>query len=67
MKHSLFQIESKRHVFGVVFKQAFFSRDPVAMRRILELEKKLLGSAKFYEMGCNQSPESARVAYEGMN
>ena len=53
--------------FGVVFKQAFSSRDPAVMRRILEMEKKLLGSAKFYEMGCNQSPESSRMAYEGMN
>ena len=53
--------------FGVVFKRAFTSRDPAVMRRILEMEKRLLGSAKFYEMGCNQSPESARVAYEGMN
>ena len=53
--------------FGVVFKQAYTSREPVVMRRILEMEKKLLCSVKFYEMGCNQSPESARVAYEGMN
>ena len=53
--------------FVVLLKQAYSSRDPAVMRRILEMEKTLLGSVEFYRLGCNMDPEAAHVAWEGMN
>lgn len=56
----------KADAFQVLMKQAFCSRKPATMARILELEKKLPDRVAFYTMGCNMEPEAARVAWKGM-
>ena len=58
---------SKSEAFLVLMSQCFASKIPATMKRIIELEKILLGAAEFYKLGCNMDPEAAIVAYEGMN
>ena len=37
------------------------------MLQTLELIDKMMKNTRFYRLGCNMSPEAARVAFEGMN
>ena len=53
--------------FPVLMKHSYRSRDPVTMMKIMELRKRLLDTVSFYSLGCNMSPEAARVAFETMN
>ena len=36
-------------------------------QKVLELEKRLIGQAAFYRLGCNTEPEAALVAWKGMH
>ena len=53
--------------FTVLMKQCYASQNPPTMMRIMELEKQLLNTVKFYSLSCNISLEAARVAWEGMS
>lgn len=57
---------SKADAFTVLMKQAFVSKNPSTMKSILKLEKQLLDTVKFYNMGCNMEPEAALTAWNGM-
>ena len=57
---------SKADAFPVLMQQAFCSKNPATMTRVLELEKMLLDRIAFYTMGCNMEPEAACVAWSGM-
>jgi hypothetical protein len=46
--------------------QAYRPGDPAAALRVLALEKRILETAAFYTMYCNQKPEAALAAYEGV-
>ena len=37
------------------------------MRKVLDLERRLIRQAAFYRMGCNTESEAALVAWEGMH
>lgn len=56
----------KADAFLVLMKQAFSSKDPATMSRILAMEQTLLEKVPFYSLHCNMDPDAARVAYEGM-
>lgn len=53
--------------FPLLMKHSYGSRDPVTMKKIMELRKRLLETVRFYRLGCNMSPEAARVAFETMS
>jgi len=53
--------------FPLLMKHSYGSKDPDTMRKIMELRKRLLETVSFYRLGCNMSPEAAKVAFETMN
>ena len=53
--------------FPLLMKHSYGSGRPDTMRKIMELRKQLLDTVRFYRLGCNMSPEAARVAFETMN
>ena len=57
----------KADAFPTVMKQAYASRKPETMLKIIELERKLLNAGEFYTLGCNMEREAVAVAWEGMN
>ena len=56
-----------REAFALVYRQAYISRSPETMRRIVALEEGLIRAAAFYRLGCNMDPEAAEVSWSGMN
>ena len=58
---------SKADAFPFLMKQAYASKDPATMARIVNLEKQLLNAVDFYILGCTEEPQAAQVAWEGMN
>lgn len=58
---------SKSDAFPVMLDQAYVSRDPATMARIMDLEKQLLDTVDFYTLGCDMRPEAALTAWKGMN
>lgn len=56
----------KEEAFPVLMKQCFVSRNPATMLRTLDLMQRLLRMTDFYNLGCNQEPEAAKVAWEGI-
>ena len=56
---------SKADAFPELMRQSFRSQSAPA--RSLALVRRLLDAAELYSLGCNMSPEAARVAWEGMN
>ena len=57
---------SKAEAFPLLMKQAYSSKDPVVMTRVLGLEKQILDAVPFYVLHCNMEPEAALTAYEGI-
>lgn len=57
---------SPRDAFGVCMRQCYLPEEPEQMEKALTLLDRLLGSVRFYRLGCNMEPDAARVAYEGM-
>ena len=58
--------------FQLLFRQVFASPNRETMRKIADLEKKLLINADhigigFYRLVCNMEPEAALVAWEGIS
>lgn len=58
---------SRTEAFPVLLAQAYSSRDPAVMARILRLERRILESVRFYTLRCNMEPEAARIALAGMS
>ena len=56
----------KADAFPLLMPYALSSKNPATMKRILEVEKLLLNAADFYLLGCNMTPEAARVAHQGI-
>ncbi len=57
---------AKADAFPLLMSQAYRPGDPAAALRVLALEKRILETAAFYTMYCNQKPEAALTAYEGV-
>ncbi len=57
---------AKVDAFPLLMSQAYRPGDPAAALRVLALEKRILETAAFYTMYCNQKPEAALAAYEGV-
>lgn len=58
---------SKADAFPMLMRQAYMSKDPVTMARIVNLEKQLLDAVDFYTLGCTEELEAAEVAWVGMS
>ena len=56
----------KEEAFPVLMKQCYVSRNPATTLRTLDLIQRLLRMTDFYNLGCNQEPEAAKVAWEGI-
>lgn len=56
----------KAEAFPVLRRQTFGSKDPAVAARILSLQAELLNAVDFCHLWCDQTPEAARVAYEGI-
>lgn len=56
----------KEEAFPVLMKQCYVSRNPATTLRTLDLIQRLLGMTDFYNLGCNQEPKAAKVAWEGI-
>ena len=50
--------------FPLMMKHSYGSKDPGIMKKTMELRERLLDTVSFYRLGCNMSPEAAKVAYE---
>ena len=57
----------KADAFPALMKQAYVSRNPATMAKILAMEKQLVEEIDFYKMGCTMDPEAAQTAWMGMN
>lgn len=56
----------KADAFPILIRQAFASKDPKTMTRIVAMEQQILEQVRFYELFCNMEPDAAQTAYEGM-
>lgn len=57
---------SKREALPMLCQQSYRPEDPQKMARMLALVDRLGSSLPLYRLGCNQEPEAAGVAYDGM-
>ncbi len=57
---------SRDGAFPVLLTQAYASRDPAVMARILRLEQRILDRVPFFDLRCNMEPEAARLARAAM-
>ena len=59
-------IEALKEPFPHLVQHVWRPDDRDKMKKVLELEKRLIGQAAFYRLGCNTEPEAALVAWQGM-
>ena len=52
--------------YQMLLQQTYRPMDKLAMAQTMKLMDTLMKNTKFYKLGCNMSPEAARVAFEGM-
>ena len=57
---------SASDAFPVLLSQVYASRSAATMRRIIELEQRIVNGVRFYRLGCNLDPEAAVTAYNGI-
>ena len=60
-------IEAVEEPFPYLMKHIWRPEDRNRMQKVLDLEKRLIAQAAFYQMGCNTEPEAALVAWKGMH
>ena len=60
-------IEALKEPFPHLVQHVWRPDDRDKMKKVLELEKQLIGQAAFYRLGCNTEPEAALVAWQGMH
>lgn len=60
-------IETLKEPFPHLVQHVWRPDDRDKMKKVLELEKQLIGQAAFYRLGCNTEPEAALVAWQGMH
>lgn len=58
---------SKKEVLPMLCQQIHRPADPAGLAKALALVNQLGSSVPLYRLGCNQEPEAALVAYNGMN
>ena len=59
-------IEAVKEPFPYLIQHIWRPKDRNRMQKVLDLEKRLIAQAAFYQMGCNTEPEAALVAWKGM-
>lgn len=57
---------TKAEAFPILAAQAFGTREPTLMRRVLALERTLLDRVTLWKLGCNMEPEAASCAREAI-
>ena len=60
-------IEALKEPFPHLVQHVWRPDDRDKMKKVLELEKRLIGQAAFYRLGCNTEPEAALEAWQGMH
>ena len=60
-------IEAVKEPFTYLIQHIWRPEDRNRMQKVLDLEKRLIAQAAFYQMGCNTEPEAALVAWKGMH
>ena len=58
---------TRSEAYPMLVQQAYRPADVVAMQKTLSLIDKMADTVGLFRLGCNMDPDSARVAYEGMN
>ena len=53
--------------YQMLLQQTYRPMDKMAMIQTLGLIDEMKRQAKFYKLGCNQNPEAAKIAFEGMH
>ncbi|MBE6853837.1 MAG: hypothetical protein E7505_10280 [Ruminococcus sp.] len=56
-----------KKVYPLLLQQTYRPMDKISMIQTLKLLDLLVKNVKIFRLGCNMSPEAARVAFEGMN
>lgn len=52
--------------YPLLLQQTYRPSDGGAMQQTMKLIDVMMRNTRFYKLGCNMSPEAAKVAYEGM-
>ena len=58
---------SAAEAYPVLVQQSYSSRDTETMRKILDIQKRIIQSVPFYRLWCNMEPEAAYTAWSAMN
>ena len=58
---------SPGEAYQMLLQQTYRPKNGTFMLQTLELIDRVMKNIRFYRLGCNMSPEAARVAFEGMN
>ncbi len=58
---------SPGEAYQMLLQQTYRPKNGAFMLQTLELIDRVMKNIRFYRLGCNMSPEAARVAFEGMN
>ena len=58
---------TRSQVYTMLLQQVNRPADAVKMQKTLQLIDRLAENVKLYRLGCNMSPDAAKVAFEGMN
>lgn len=56
-----------KEAYAMLIQQSYRPVRPEAMRNMLKLVDRLIGSVRLYRLGCNMELEAAQTAYDGMN
>ena len=57
---------AKADIFPVIFKQAYYSKNPERLMKILKMENEIMRLVECYKLGCNMNPDAAVTAWKGM-
>lgn len=65
-KENHIEAAAAKALYPSLLQQTYRPANPAAMVQTLQLLDRLTGQVGLYRLGCNLSPDAARVAYEGM-
>ncbi len=58
---------SAAEAYPVLVQQSYSSKDAGTLRKILDMEKRIIQTVPFYRLWCNMEPEAACTAWNAMN
>ncbi|MBQ7433599.1 MAG: hypothetical protein IJV50_09130 [Lachnospiraceae bacterium] len=66
-KENHIEVATAKELYPRLLQQTYRPGNPAAMMQTLQLMDELTGQVGLYRLGCNLSPEAAKVAYEGIH